>query len=83
MKIVKTYTCNIPAWSVCYLEYGEMDNLSEEDISMIDEWLETLENNGFTNPVFSFGDDNGFHMFPEFGLGCDCVECTVNQFAKD
>ena len=61
MKIVKTYTCNIPSWSVCYLEYAEMDGLSDEDIAMIDKWLEDLENDGFTNPVFVFGKDNGYH----------------------
>ena len=83
MKIVKTYTCNIPAWSVCYIEYGDADGLSEEDIDTVDDWMKSLNKAGFTELVFSIGEDTGFHMFPEFGLGCDCVECTINQFAKE
>lgn len=83
MKIVKTYTCNIPSWSVCYLEYAEMEGLSDEDIAMIDKWLEDLENDGFTNPVFVFGKDNGYHEYPEFGLGCGCIQCTIHQFERE
>ena len=83
MKIVKTYTCNIPSWAVCYLEYAEMDGLSDEDIAMIDKWLEDLENDGFTNPVFVFDENTGYHEYPEFGLGCDCIKCTIHQFERE
>lgn len=83
MKIAKTYVCNIPNWAVCYLEYAETDGLSKEDIEVVDKWLEALELNGYTNPVFVFGKDNGYHEYPEFGLGCGCIQCTIHQFERE
>lgn len=80
MQVLKEFTAKIPDYAVCYIEYGEDDNLTPEDVQNINEWLESLKESGFTSPTFSWGDDYGFTYAPEFGLPCNCVLCTVLQF---
>lgn len=80
MKIAKEFTAKIPEYAVCYIEYADSSALNDEDIQNIDNWLESLREEGFTSPTFSWGEHYGFTTCPEFGLPCDCVLCTIYQF---
>jgi hypothetical protein len=75
------YEVQLPTYAICYLEYGETSGLEEEDIKNIDSWAKEYydraeELNG--NVVFDYADDAGFNHFPDFGLACDTITCTVN-----
>lgn len=65
MNIVKIN--KIPEWAVYYMYYGEDDNLTEEDIVEIEEFM---EKEGLLRLV-----DVGFSSHPAFGLATDCYDC--------
>ena len=80
---MKRIEVNIPEWALTYLEYGEVSDISEEDINCVEEWLNAIAKEGFTNPVFQYylEDSEGFFSScPEFGLPCQCIKCMVTQF---
>ncbi len=80
MQVLKEFTAKIPAYAVYYIEYGESDYLTPEDTQIIDDWLDSLKESGFTSPTVSWGENYGFTNCPAFGLPCDCVLCEVIQF---
>lgn len=85
MHIEKRLDAHIPEWAVTYLEYGEVDNLSAEDIAEVDAWVESLHRQGFTSPIYEWdweNPENGFYHYPEFGLGAECIMCHVLQLAN-
>jgi len=80
---------SMPEWAVCYLEYGDTGDLSEEDLRLADEWRDRIDKQaveayGETAIVsFSYGNNDGyFTSSPEFGLPCNCVDCRLTVFAE-
>ena len=74
------FVMGIPSYAICYLYYGDTDNLADEDIQNIDEWVEKMEkaNNGRgfnVNPIS--GRDEHFDPNPCFGLPCDVEDCWI------
>ena len=68
----------IPTWSLCYLVNGDKDNLTDDEIEMIDKWW-TENNVQIVSPV---SNDEGdcfpyFDPFPAFGLASDVIDCSV------
>lgn len=61
---------DIPSYAVCYLAYGDLDGLTDDDIKLIDKFC---KNNNIDHLV-SCSDDTHFCYYPDFGLGSDCVE---------
>ena len=54
-------------------EYGSSDTLTDEEVEMIDEFLDSY---GF--PIFIDYDEHEFFTScPAFGLPCDCVEGKI------
>ena len=81
MKVSKQFTCNLPIYAVMFLEYSDISDLTDEDIQNIKDWLHSIEELGYTDPYFAYNfDDTFFSGYPEFGLPCECVSCTVIQF---
>ena len=83
MKIKQQFGALIPEWAIAYIEYGESDGLSSEDIREVGGWIKALRDEGYTSPTFDYNWDNpanGFYSHPEFGLGANCVLTTVTQF---
>ncbi len=61
----------IPQYAIPYIEYGEADNLTDDDIENIDDFLD-----GYTKyaPLsFEYRGDAEFRHTPAFGLPAECV----------
>lgn len=83
-RFIDPVVCAIPDYAVPYLVNGDADNLSEEDISIIDNWVEAMSADGYNVTIFSPVDDAeenfyeeedcepSFVSCPEFGLAADC-----------
>lgn len=68
----------IPTWSLCYLINGDASGLTDEEIRMIDTWLNDWEvqivspvtdGEGYAQPYFS-------HC-PLFGLPTEVEDCDI------
>ena len=63
---------NFPQWAVCYAAYGDADNLTVDEIEMIDEYMET-------NSLAWLTDASEYASFsnrPAFGLACEVVSAS-------
>lgn len=68
----------IPVWAMCYLINGDLDSITDEEKTIIDEWWS--RNNVVT--VSPATDDEGsshpyFTYYPAFGLASDVIDCNV------
>lgn len=67
MRIEDSFECQFPEWALAYLEYGESDGLSAEDVRLADQWLGEAVAGGFV--AWDITDDrNEFCANPAFGL---------------
>lgn len=69
MNIVRKF--GIPEWAIYYMEYGEDDNLTEEEMDEIDDYM---EEEGLYSLV-QVSEDKYFCSRPAFGLSTDCYDC--------
>lgn len=84
------YEYIIPKHLICYLEYGDMSGLSDEDIKAADRFVDTLPRDYFGSVgMFDYSDDRDtdfrtYHDVPDI-LACDCekVTYTVNLGRKE
>lgn len=74
MENCETYRLKIPAWSLCYIINGDATGFEEEEIEMIDHFLEF-------NKVEIVSPDSDFEEYfdwrPFFGEPCEVVDCDV------
>jgi hypothetical protein len=78
MKTIKEYTIQLPEYSLCYLINGDSSGLSNIDIQAIDNWYAHIDNNTNHQIIINPIEDEGhFTWYPEFGLACNCVDCTI------
>lgn len=74
MKLVREFTeedyydFQIPTWAIGVIEYGEGDDLTDEEIEMAQEFARKFD-------VVEWGDESYFCDRPAFGLGCDVLDC--------
>ena len=71
-------TEKIPTWSLCYLINGDANGLTDEEIRMIDTWLNDWE----VQIVSSVTDGEGnaqpyFSHCPLFGLPTEVEDCDI------
>lgn len=71
-------TERIPTWSLCYLINGDATGLTDEEIRMIDNWL----NNWKVQTVSPITDKEGntqpyFSHHPLFGLSAEVEDCDI------
>ena len=71
-------TERIPTWSLCYLINGDGTGLTDEEIRMIDKWLDdwkvqtvspVTDGEGNAQPYFSY--------CPLFGLPAEVEDCDI------
>ena len=63
---------DFPSWALCYLINGDDSGLTDDEIAMVDSWVDNSGCNVFSISYFSENDKH-FSWSPEFGLACDCV----------
>lgn len=68
----------IPTWSLCYIINGDATGLTDEEIRMIDNWL----NDWQVQTVSPITDEEGntqpyFSHCPLFGLPADVEDCDI------
>lgn len=74
MKLVREFTeedyydFQIPTWAVTAIEYGEADELSDEEWEMVRDFSREFD-------VVEWGDEPYFCSHPAFGLACDVLDC--------
>ena len=79
---------SLPSWALPYIANGDAEGLSEEDITLVENWKNKMLERGFKPDIFDFvrEDENGelyldpdqeayFDSFPAFGLPSDCYCC--------
>lgn len=65
---------DIPEWSLNYINYGEDDDLQEEDIRLIKRWMDDNDVQS-VNPDFNKRDE--YNPNPAFGKPCTTVQCVI------
>lgn len=65
-----------PVWAVPYAYYGDCSGLSDEEIALVDEFMDGLR-------LISVGSSPSdeistyFEPYPMFGKACECVDIVV------
>lgn len=77
----------IPEWAVCYLMYGDSDDLGDEEIAQADEWYSQMANwtkrSGYGYFVLDFTEDRReFFSAPAFGLATSVVKARILGFGS-
>lgn len=80
---MKSVIERIPAWSLCYIEYGEESNLTDEDIQQVKDFYERYRLHGmeiqYITPVYNKSEnfEEYFSSSPAFGLPGSVIDCNV------
>ena len=69
---METFIEPIPTWALCYLINGDADGLTDEDIALIDSWLELTH----FAVLATLDEETTFNPYPAFGLACDTADCV-------
>ncbi len=69
---------SIPEWALCYCVNGDATGLNEEEISIINEWMQDWQ----VEIISPIADEEGNHhsfftRYPLFGLPTTAVECDI------
>ena len=74
----KTYIEPIPSWALCAIINDDRTGLENEDVKLLDEWL---EENGYDIICPPNDEDEGYFTHcPAFGLACDVYDCVCIKF---
>ena len=71
MTLAGTY--RIPTYAVCYIEYGDADGLNDEDIQMIEDFVNANFPKGYVADWKNL-DHPYFSPSPDFGLAAEVVD---------
>lgn len=70
---MEKYIEKIPTWAICAIINGDYEGLENEDIELINKWLD--ESNYTIIGCPSDDDEPYFTPFPAFGLASDVFDC--------
>lgn len=78
-KIQKLNIDNFPSWSLCYFVNGDATGYNDEDIAMMDKYIDNLIIDLCAKwvDVCPTDDEPHFSSFPEFGEACDVIKVTI------
>ena len=62
----------IPEWALCYIVNGDATGLTDDEIKMVDEFLELTHYEIITPCDLA---DPCFRRFPSFGMATTCIDC--------
>lgn len=84
MKTRKWNTVNFPDWALCLAEYGEENNINEDDKEAFQAWKKKVERDARDgakkHPIsilYSWGEGSYFSQSPAFGLPCNCTQAEI------
>lgn len=84
MTTIAKYTeLSVPGYALSYLVNGDDSGIEPEDKANIDEWYSQFEEEAQEvsgHVIFAITDndsDSYFTWNPEFGLACNCYDCTI------
>jgi hypothetical protein len=79
MKTSYPYTERIPEWAMCYIINGDRDTVTDEEIEMINKYLERNNACDVDPKCWNNGEewDPYFTTVPAFGLACNVVDCYL------
>jgi len=82
MTTIAEYTgLRVPTYALSTLVNADSSGIEDADILAIDEWFSQFTEEARAkggHVIFSCGEYEGsFTHSPEFGLPCDCVDCTI------
>lgn len=69
------YKERVPEWALCYIINGDKEGLNDEEIKMVDDWLERARIKILAPPADN--EESYFDPRPPFGLGCNVYDCDV------
>lgn len=58
----------VPTWALCYLINGDISDLNNDEIEMVDEWVRNYPHHG--SLIFDVIDSEFFSPCPAFGKAC-------------
>lgn len=64
---------SVPTWALCALINGDFTGLEDEDITLVENWLDATGYAVICSP--NDEDEPYFNPFPAFGLASDCIDC--------
>ena len=82
-KFKTTRIEGVPQWAVAYIVNGDGSGLDDEDLKMVDEWLDGLRKRGIVPLCPIDGSENGFSPYPAFGFGSDTVDFEAEVLPKE
>ena len=71
---------DLPDWALPLLINGDYGDLNDNDIGLVDDWLErfTVRNDVKLSLTFNVhGPSDEFNAFPEFGLACNTTATSI------
>jgi len=71
-------TESIPTWSLCYVINGDPTGLTDDEIRMVDQWLNDWQVE-IVSPITDENDNTHpyFSHYPLFGLPTEVEECDI------
>ena len=69
---------NFPEWAGSYILFGKDDSLSKEEISMINNWIQS---EGISEIYLAYPLNEVFSPHPVFGSACDVVPVNIKRTA--
>ena len=82
MKKVYDESVDVPDYALCYLINGDNSGLTDEDITIIDNWFNHYQKiaDKYNSSVIISPEDyeeGTFTSFPAFGLACNAFPCRI------
>ena len=78
MKIINTYeNLSIPAYALPYLIYEDAGDMTETEIQKIERYMKQFYEQGLVIINYLPDSEPFFTKYPEFGLACDCIDCSI------
>lgn len=78
MKVEKVK--KVPAWAICYIQYGDDSGLEPGDKKLVDDWIDHLlrvEGLRLICPIE--GSESEFEPYPAFGGACGTVDYEAEK----
>ena len=74
---------DIPAWALNYIVNGDASNLSDDEESMVDAFLQDFEYVDEVQDEDGCPEGASFNHHPQFGHACDTVRCYCEKKEAD